>query len=229
MLTPKKKITKKEIKGDKLVSTYFEATTWYRENKKLVSSILTGLVILVLVAVVIRNNMISNNEQATAELAKIMRYYDQGNYEAAINGIPQENIRGLLAVVNDYGSTHAGEFAKFYLANSYFATGNYDQAREYYLDVSFDDDLLQASAYAGAAASYEAKGDRANAASYYERAALRGKENVQAAEHLHHAALNYAAAGNKEKAIDLLKKVKKDYPTSSIAREVDRFIASINS
>lgn len=229
MLKPKKKITKKEIKEDKLVSTYFEARTWYEENKKLVSSIVTGLVIVVLAAVVIRNNMVSNNEQATTELAKIMKYYDQGNYEAAINGIPQENIRGLLAVVNDYGSTHAGEFAKFYLANSYFAMGNYDQALAYFLDVSFDDNLLQASAYAGAAACYEAKGDRANAASYYERAALRGKENVQAAEHLHHAALNYAAAGNKEKATDLLKKVKKEYPTSSIAREVDRFIASINS
>lgn len=229
MLKPKKKITKKEIKEDKLVSTYFEATTWYEENKKLVSSVITGLVIVVLAVVVIRNNMVSNNEQATTELAKIMNYYDQGNYEAAINGIPQENIRGLLAVVNDYGSTHAGEFAKFYLANSYFATGKYDQALEYYLDVNFDDVLLQASAYAGAAASYEAKGDRAKAASYYERAALRGKANVQAAEHLYHAALNYAAAGNKEKAIDLLKKVKKEYPTSSIAREVDRFIASINT
>lgn len=229
MLKPKKKITKREIKEDKLVSTYFKATTWYEENKKLVSSLLTGLVIVVIVVIVVRNNMISNNEQATTELAKVLKYYDEGNYEAAMNGVPQENIRGLLAVVNDYGSTHAGEFAKFYLANSYYATGNYDKALEYYLDVSFDDDLLQASAYAGAAACYEAKGNRVSAASSYERAALRGKQNVQAAEHLHLAALNYAAAGNKKKAIDLLKKVKKDYPTSSVAREVDRFIASMNS
>jgi tetratricopeptide (TPR) repeat protein len=229
MLKPKKKITKKKIKEDKLVSAYFEATSWYEQNKKLLGRIFTGLVIVAIAAVVIRNNMVKNNEQATTELAKIMKYYDQGNYEAAINGIPQENIRGLLAVVNDYGSTHAGEFAKFYLANSYFAVGNYDQALAYYLDVSLDDDLLQASAYAGAAACYEAKGDRANAASYFERAALRGKKNNQAAEHLQFAALNYAAAGNKVKAINLLKKLKKDYPTSSVAREVDRYLALISS
>jgi tetratricopeptide (TPR) repeat protein len=229
MLKAKKKITKKEIKEDKLVSAYFEATTWYEENKKLLRNVLTGVVIVAIVAVVIRNNMVSNNEQATTELAKIMKYYDEGKYEAAVNGIPQENIRGLLAVVNEYGSTHAGAFAKFYLANAYFALGNYDQALTYYLDVSLDDELLQASAYAGAAACYEAKGDRANAASYYERAALRGKNNIQAAEHLQFAALNYAAAGKKEKAIDLLKKVKKDYPTSSVARDVDRYLASMNS
>jgi tetratricopeptide (TPR) repeat protein len=229
MLKPKKKITKKDIKEDKLVSTYFEATKWYEEHKKVVSSVVTGLVIVIIAAIVIRNNIVSSNEQATTELSKILKYYDQGNYEAAINGIPQENVRGLLAVVNEYGSTHAGEFAKFYLANSYYALGNYDKALEYYLEVDLKDDLLQASAYAGAASCYENKGNHSSAASYYEKAAMRGKENVQAAEQLQRAALNYAAAGNRGKAVELLKKIKKDFPTSSVAREVDRYMASINS
>lgn len=229
MLKPTKKISRKEMKEDKLVMTYFEATTWYEKNKKLVSSVLTGLAIVVIAAVVIRNNIASNNEQANTELGKVIKYYDQSNYEAAINGVPQENVRGLQAVVSEYGGTHAGKFAKFYLANSFFATGNYDKALEYYLDVDINDDLIQASAYAGAAACYESKSDHANAAMYYEKAAQRGKNNVQAAEQLHHAAMNYAAVGKKEKAVELLKKVKKNFPTSSIAREVDRYIASINS
>lgn len=229
MLRPKKKITKREIREDKLVSTYFEATSWYEENKKLVSSILTGLVVVIIAVVVVRNNIVSNNEKATTELAKVLKYYDQGNYEAAINGVPQENIRGLQAVVDEYGSTHSGEFAKFYLANSYFAQNNYDKALAYYLDVSVNNDLVQSSAYAGAAACYEAKGDHTQAASYFQKAAQTGKENIQAADQLHRAAMNYAAAGDKQKAVELLNKVKKDYPTSSIAREVDRYIASIRS
>ena len=229
MLTPKKKISKREIKEDKLVSAYFEATSWYQENKKTVSSVFTGLVVVVFAAVVIRNNITGNNEKATSEFAKVMKYYDDGNYEAAISGVPQENIRGLQAVVNDYGSSHAGGFAKFYLANAYFATGNFDKALEQYLDVSVSDDLVQSSAFAGAGACYEAKGNSADAARYYEKAAMIGKGNTQAAEHLHHAAMNFAAAGNKTRAVELLKKIKKDYPTSSVAREVEKYIAVINS
>ena len=229
MLKRQKKISKKEIKEDKLVSTYFEATSWYEQNKKLVSSVITGVVIVVILAIVVRNNIASNNAQAETELSKVMTYFDQGNFEGSINGIPQENVRGLAAIVNDYGSTRAGEFAKFYLANAYYATKEYDKALEQYLDVSVDDELIQASAFAGAGACYEAKGDNSNAAQYYEKAALLGKANTQAAEQLHRAAMNYAAAGNKDKAVELLKKVKKDYPTSAIARDIERYLAAVNS
>ncbi|MCI0706137.1 MAG: tetratricopeptide repeat protein [Ignavibacteriae bacterium] len=229
MLRPKKKISKREIKEDKLVSSYFEATSWYEQNKKLVSTVITGVIILVVIAVVVRNNIVSNNEQAQVELAKVMPYFDRGNYEGAMNGIPQENIRGLTAIVNDYGSTGAGEYAKFYLAGACYATQRYDNALEFYLDVDVDDELIQSSALAGAAACYEVKGDRSNAAQYFERAAQFGKSNPLAPEHLHHAAMNYAAAGNKEKAIALLQKVKKDYPTSQLARDIERYIAQVNS
>lgn len=229
MLKPKKKISKREIKEDRLVSSYFEATSWYEQNKKLVSSVVTGLVIVVILAVVIGNNIANNNEQASLELAKVMAYYDQGNYVGAINGIPQENVRGLNAIVNDYGSTHAGEYATFYLANAYYATQQYDKALEQYLEVSVDDEVIQSSAFAGAAACYEVKADYANAAQYFERAGQYGKSNPQAAEHLHHAAMNYAAAGNKTKAVALLQRVKKDYPTSQIARDVEKYIAQVNS
>jgi tetratricopeptide (TPR) repeat protein len=229
MLTPKKKISKREIKEDKLVTTYFEATSWYEKNKKTVSTVFTGLVVLVVAAIIIRNNIASSNEKATSEFAKVMKYYDDGNYEAAINGVPQENVRGLQAVVNDYGSSKSGNFAKFYLANAYFSIGKYDKALDLYLDVNLNEELLQSSALAGAGACYEAKGNNANAATYYEKAAMIGKGNTQAAEHLQHAATNFAAAGNKSKAIELLKKIKKDYPTSPLAREIDRYIAVYKS
>ena len=229
MLKPKKKIPKREMKEDKLVSTYFEATNWYEENKKMVSSVFTGLIVVIVAAVVIRNNMVSSNEKATSEFSKVMKYYDEGNYEAAINGVPQENVRGLQAVVNDYGSTKSGNFAKFYLANSYFANSSFDKALPLYLEVSVNEDLLQASSLAGAAACYEAKRNSASAATYYEKAAMVGKGNTQAPEHLQHAAMNFAASGNATKAIELLKKIKKDYPTSSIAREIDRYIAVFKS
>ncbi len=229
MLKPVKKVTKRQIKEDRLVTTYFKATGWYDRNKKLVNGVLTAVVVLVIGIIVVMNNIRANNEKATAELGAVMRYYDDGKYHEAINGVPQENIRGLFAIVQDYGSTRAGGKAKLFLANAYFALGDYDNALKYYLDASLPDNMLQASAIAGAAACYEMKGDHLSAARHFERAASRGKELIQVADYFHLAAVNYAAAGQNQKAVELLQRVKKDHPNSPIAREADRFIAAFSS
>jgi tetratricopeptide (TPR) repeat protein len=229
MLKPKKKITKKEIKEDRLVTSYFEATTWYQNNKKIVNGALTGLVVLAIVIVAYLNNVNSNNQKATADLGKILSYYDQGKYDIAINGNLQENVRGLQSIVDDYGSTKAGGLATFYLANSYFAQGNYDKALKCYQNVNVGDDMVAASALSGAASCYEAKGDHAKAASTFENAAFKSAKDVNVSENMFHAAQNYLAAGNKEKASELFKKVKKDFPASSVARDIDRWIAQASA
>jgi tetratricopeptide (TPR) repeat protein len=229
MLKPRKRITKREIREDKLVTSYFEATDWFTRHKRLVTGALTTLVVIVVGAVVVSNNIRASNTRATEEVGRVLRYYDEGKFAEAINGVPQENIRGLLAVVEDFGSTKAGERAKLYLANAYFAIGDYENALKYYQSASLKDKMLHASAIAGAAACYEAKGDHANAASNFERAAGVGKDVVLAPEYLHLAAVNYAAAGQKDKAVALLQRVKKDFPNSSAAREADRFIAAFRT
>jgi tetratricopeptide (TPR) repeat protein len=225
MLKPQKKISKREIKEDKLVTKYFEARTWIDENTKILSYVGIGLVGLVVIGFLWSKSRADSNEKATAMLAKLTPYYDEGRYELAINGVPQEGTQGLQAVVDEHGSTQAGEIAKLYLANSYFALKNYDKALSTYDDISISDKMITASAYAGMAACYEAKGDFSHAASYFEKAASKSMTATQAPENLQRSATNYAAAGKKEKAIDLLQMLKKEFPSSSYARDVDRFIA----
>lgn len=229
MLKPKKKITKREIKEDRLVTTYFELQTWFEENKKRLSSLLFGVAIVGAITWFYFNNRANDNLNATAELGEAMKIYDQGNYDLAVKGIPQQNIRGLEQIVSDYGSTSAGETAKLFLGNCYFAEGQLDKALATYRDASVGDKSVAASVQAGIAACYEAKGNHSEAAAYYERAASADSRNYHTAENLFHAAENYALAGSKDKASDLVKRLKKDFPTSTYAREVDRLSPMIQS
>jgi tetratricopeptide (TPR) repeat protein len=229
MLKPQKKVTRREIKEDKLVTAYFETRGWIEQNTKILSYAAIGLVGVVLVGFLWSKNRADSNDKATTMLAKVAPYYDESKYELAINGVPQEGTLGLQAIVDEHGSTKTGQLAKLYLANSYYAIKNYDKALECYDDISVSDKLISASAIAGVAACYEAKGDFSKAASYFEKAASKNMTLMQAPENLQRSAVNYAAVGKKEKAVELLQTLKKEFPTSAYARDVDRFIAEFSS
>ncbi|MBN1397160.1 MAG: tetratricopeptide repeat protein [Bacteroidetes bacterium] len=229
MLKPQKKISRREIKEDKLITTYFNARGWVEKNSKNITYAVIGLIAAAVVIFLWTENRAESNEKATAALARIIPYYDQGNYNLAVAGIPQEGIMGLQAIVNEEGSTNAGQLAKLYLANSYYALKEYDKALECYDDISISDKMITSSAIAGAAACYEVKGSFDKAASYYEKAASKNMTNVQAPHNLQRAAINYAAAGKKDKAVEILQILKKEFPASPYAREADRFIAEFSS
>ncbi|MGA7162214.1 MAG: tetratricopeptide repeat protein [Bacteroidota bacterium] len=229
MLRAQKKISKRVIKEDTLVTMYFKTQAWYDENKKMVSTVSSVVIALAVVLWFYSNNVRANGERATAELAKVFTFYDNGQYQIAINGIPERNISGLQSIVDNYGSTKAGNIAKFYLADSYYNSQNYDKALQYFNDYSGSNALIENSATAGAGACYEAKGDFKKAAECYEKAALKNSDDPNAADNLVNAARNFGKSGEKDRAVDLLKKVKKDYPTSTAARDADRYIAEVSA
>ena len=229
MLKPKKRISKREIKEDKLVTTYFEAQSWFELNKKRISTVATILAVVVAAIWIYYNNRATGDLNATTDLGKVMRYYDQGQYQIAINGAPQENIRGLEQIVSDYGSTPTGQIARLYLANCYFSLSQYDKALELYRDTDVSDKSLMASVYAGIAACEVEKGNTAEGARMFEKAAGNDSREMNAAEYLYRAAGSYLQAGEKEKASELLERLKKDFPQSTYAREADRLVAQVRS
>lgn len=233
MLKPSRKIVKKEMKEDALLTGYVKATSFYYENKKYVSYGFIALVGLILGVYFFMNNRRGNNEKAATELGKVFSIYDAGandpnQYKAAINGSPERNIMGLKAIVDNFGGSEAGEMARFYLANAYLNTGQYDDAIKQYENFSGASELLKASAHAGMAVALEGKKDYNRAAVEYEKAGSLGSGSSVAPEYLNGAARCYGYAGEKEKAIALLKRLKKEYPTSTYAKEADRYISQFS-
>jgi len=225
MLRAQKKISRRVIKEDTLVTSYFKAQTWYDENKRRVN-VAGGIVLAVAIGLwFYSNNVRQNNDRATTDFARVFSFYDNGQYLIAINGIPERNIIGLQSIVDNYGGTTAGNIAKFYLANCYYNTQEYDKALKYFEDFSGSTPLLTNSAVAGIAACYEAKGDFVKAAENYEKSALKNADDPNAPDNLLNAGRDYMRAGEKDRAVELLKRLKRDYPTSLAARDVDRYIA----
>jgi tetratricopeptide (TPR) repeat protein len=234
MLTPKKKISKREIKEDALLTAYAKSEAYYYNNKKYINYALTGLAVVVIGIVIFVNNRKASNEKAQLEFAKVFSIYDAGatdkrQYTAAIQGKPEQGIIGLKAIVDNYGSSEAGEVARLYLANAYLALGQVDDALKQYDDFGGSDPMLKASAVAGAGACYEMKKEYAKAGAQFEKAASVLSAGPNAPEYLNSAARCYGMAGEKEKAVALLKQIKKDFPKSPYALDADRFISQFSA
>ncbi len=227
MLTKKKKLSRKEIKEDKLVSTYYKAYGYFEENR---SRVLMFGGILIAVAALIYfyiNNRMEDNRIAGTELARAMQSYDQGAYLEAIEGREGTNIVGLKKIIEDYGSTENGEYAKIYLANSYNFLGRSDEALKYYENYSGGNKIFEATSLAGQAGIYETKKEYQKAADFYLKASRVSDNNVLNPDYLLKAGIDFMKAGNNDEAKELFEKIKQDYNTSSAFREVDRYLAQV--
>ena len=227
MLQKKKKLSKKEIKEDKLLNFYKAAVVFFEKYKNKIF-IYAGVLVAVAALVYFYVNQKSeSNEKAGLELSRIMPLYDQGAYLEAIEGRQGTNIIGLKKLVEDFGGSENGETAKIYLANCFAFLGNYDEAFKYYKDYSGSIDYFEASALAGQAGYYAVQEDFEKAADLYLKASKISKLNSQNPDYLLNAGIYYLKTGDKEEAKILFNRIKEDYATSLAFREVDKYLSMI--
>ena len=227
MLQKKKKLSKKEIKQDKLIELYYNFENFFNEYK---SKILTyaGIVVVAAAAVYFYlNHQAEQNEKAGLELSRVMDFFNQGAYLEAIEGKEGSNIIGLKKIVEEYDGTENGETAKIYLADCYDYLGNYDEAFKYYKDYDGSIGFLKATALAGQAGYYAEQKNYEKSADMYLEASKISEINSQNPDYLLRAGINYMKNGNDEEAKVLFNKIKEDYMTSSANKEVDKYLALI--
>jgi tetratricopeptide (TPR) repeat protein len=227
MIGKKKKITKKELQEDKLVTTFYKSQEFIDEHKQKFILGIGALAVIILAVVWYSNKQTEDNLLASAQLFQIIPVYEQGQYQKAIDGEPGTQLVGLKNIAENYGNTENGELAKIYLAHSYYALGDYENALEAYSDWSGDSKLHQSTALAGMAASYEMMGKYSEAAENYEKAAKVFKIDSQSADFLLNAGINYIKSGDKNNAKNVLELVKNEYKTTTAAREVEKYLAQL--
>ncbi|MEW6004297.1 MAG: tetratricopeptide repeat protein [Stygiobacter sp.] len=224
MLSARKKISKKEIKQDKLVSTYYKFYNLFMENQaKFLIGL--GIIAVIVVAIILINNKKKNDNIAAANLlSKVVPLYESGSMKEAIEGVKAQNIIGLKQIVEQYGSSEQGETAKIYLANSYNVIGDSNKALEFYEDYSGSNELLKAAALAGKAGILQSKKEYEKASDLFLDAAHVTKANPSNAEYTLKAGICLLEAGKKEEAKQLFESIKKDYKNFAPYLDIDKYI-----
>lgn len=222
-------MAKQTHSDEKLMTVYYQAVDFFEKNKKHVYTALAILVAVIAGIIILVNKNKANSENANVALSQIKKVYNNNEFQQAIDGDSLGNVKGLLYIVNEYGSTDAGNEAKIMLGNCYFSLRNFDTAEKYYKDFSGSNPILKAAAAAGLASVNEARQKFEEAASGFEKAASVDSKNPFIDQYLFYAAKNYARAGQDEKASKIFDRIKKDFPKSKYVMESERYKAGLST
>ena len=202
---------------------------FFEENGKKVVIAIVALLILVAGGYAYKYLVKDKNEVAAAELIVAAQENFAGetpNYDLALNG--NESGAGFLTVIEEYGSTKAGNIAKHYAGICYLHLGDLEKAAEY---------LAKYKAVSGLAAEIinaqnlglqgdvaVEQGDYAKAAKFFKKAVATSDNNYTAPLYLYKQGLALAAAGEVEAAKACYKSITEKYPNSSEAREAEKLL-----
>lgn len=222
MLRPRKKLTRKEIKEDALVTAYVRIQKFIQKFGKQLN--IGGFIVLAIIVIgifMIRSKR-SAEFTAMARLSIAEQFYFVSDHARATTE--------LTEIVNTYSGTRAAGTAAFFLANTYFATNDYDNAEKYYqtyIDDYSNNKMFTASCFAGIAACRESMEQLPEAARFYENAAQKYPNSFKAPFYLKEAGRCYVLAEEFEKGKEIYKMIIEKYPDSSIKQEAEFLFESL--
>ena len=135
---------------------------------------------------------------------------------------------GVLKVISNYGGTEAGNRAHFIAGACYLHSGDFNNAVKHLKDFSTSATQVQTAAYSMLGDAYAELKKNDDAFDYYKKAAtVNTKDEFMTPEALYRAALFAENINKSSEAIDLLKKIRDEYPKSSRANDVDKYLARL--
>lgn len=222
-LAKEQELEYEEVSGSESISDFVS------KYRNLLIGGVAVILLLIIGGFVFRYFQGSKNVKAGKAAYNAVYEFERGNYAQALEGDSTGAFPGLLDVIADYDGTDEANMAKYYAGVSYLNLGQASNAIDMLEDVSTGSNAFSVGVKIALGNAYEESGDHSSAADAFESAAYMLSSNDDVTPFaLFHAGLNYEQAGNKSKALDLYKEIKEDYPASTEAVSIDKYIARVS-
>lgn len=209
--------------GLEVAESIDKAEHYVRENKKSLSII--GLAILGVVAAYLGYNQFivkPAEEQAREEMFIAEQYFGQDSIDLALKG--DGSYPGFQEIVDNYGSAPSGNLAQYYLGMSLLKKGDYEAGIEALKSYDAEDDITGALALGAIAGAYVELGNNDEALNYFNKAIDYDENNFTTPLFMMKAAVVHELKNEPQAALDLFNKIKNDYPASTEARDIEKYI-----
>lgn len=214
----------KEKQNVEIGEVISKTEAFIEKNKKLLTGIIVA--ILVVVAAIFGIRAYNNSRQATAEeeIFAAEQWFAMDSLQLAMKGNAMH--MGFEAIADEYGSTKAGNRAKYCAGIICLRQGEYQRAIDYLESCKLKDDFTPILAKVLIGDAYYELDNVKEAVNYYEKAAKMDDNEMTAPYALFKAGMGYMKLGDNAKANEAFTQIKEKYPFSTEARQVDKYIGA---
>ncbi|MFN8284090.1 MAG: tetratricopeptide repeat protein [Chitinophagales bacterium] len=215
--------------GNEKINQLFESAEYFFEQyKNIIIGALVGLVLLVAGFWAYKNLVKKPKEQkAMAAILDAQNYFEMDSLNYALKGDGAH--LGFEAIAKQYSGTPAGNRANFGAGVCNLKLGKYPEAVKYLEEFDAPEGLLAARKFGCIADAYAEQNQMDKAIENYKKAADAADNELTAPTYLYRAALALEQKGNKKEALELYKKVNKDYPNSQEGMASEIYIAKLET
>lgn len=161
-------------------------------------------------------------KEAQVQMFMAEKYFQSDSLQKALYG--DGNNLGFIDIVDEYGSTKAGNLASYYAGISLLKKGEYNEAIKYLDKFSSDDHILSAMAVGAKGDAYLELNQSEKAVSQYLNAAKTNVNEFTSPLFLMKAGNTYEIMGKFEDAVKVYEQLKADFPTTTDGRNADKYI-----
>jgi tetratricopeptide (TPR) repeat protein len=205
----------------------------YEKNKKLINYVGGGLAVLIVAIVYFKLFYLPEQEKEAAnEMYMAETLFERDSFNLALKGgimvmTPdgQKQMMGFEQVAENYNLTKTGNLANYYAGICYLRTGKFEQAIEWLKKYEGSDEIISSIAIGAIGDANMELNKTDEAIKYYLKAAENSNNTFTTPHYLKKAGFAYETAGNFQKAVDVYERLRKEFSSSELAREITLDIA----
>ncbi|MCX7728120.1 MAG: tetratricopeptide repeat protein [Bacteroidia bacterium] len=211
---------------------------WYYEsNKQTINYVGGGLLLLIGLIIGYKYYWLPSKEaEAADEIFYAQSLFERDSFNLALKGGAMvrysqgtKPMMGFEKIYEEYSYTKTGTLAAFYAGVCYMHLGKYEDAISYFEKYDLNDEIFQPLAYGNIGDSYVELNKLDEGIKYYLKAANEKINNFTTPLFLKKAAIVYEQQKNYKEALQLYERIKKEFSLSNEARDVEKYIARINT
>jgi tetratricopeptide (TPR) repeat protein len=217
----KKKENEKELEVDQILS---RSEQFIEKNK---NRLLYGLgavaVVIGLYLAYHYGYAVPRTEKATLAIFKGEQYFERDSFALALNGNGLD-YDGFDAIIDQYGSTKAGNLAKAYAGICYYRLGDPQTSIKRLKSFGSNDTQVAPAMIGLIGDCYVSIGEVKEGIRYFEKAASKANSEVLSPIYLKKAGIAYESLNQYREAINAYTAIKEKYNRSMEAMDIDKYI-----
>jgi len=211
-----------------IVEVRDSAKSFLEKNQNLILGVIVGIIVLVGGYVLYENLYKGPKEkEAAQQMFQAQFQFEQDSFAAALTN-PGGGYDGFLDIIDNYSGTNAANLAHYYTAVSYLNLGQYEDALSHINDFSASGEVMPIMKAGVKGDIFSEQGDFDKAISQYKKASSFDNDFLTPF-YMQKLALLQEKQGLTEDALSQFKEIKREYPTSQAAKEVEKYIARLES